>query len=223
VPETPANDPVPPRIDIVVPVYNEERILSRSVPALLAFLRENVDPPYRVLIIDNASIDNTEEVARRLAAEHDVVEYRRLPVKGRGGALRAAWLDSPAEFLTYMDVDLSTNLNAFPEMIRLLEDGCDVVIGSRLRRDADTTRSLKREILSRGYNLAGSRESAGPRPDGSFRTWRTESGSSTPSSSFSRRSRAIAWARCRWTGSKISTHVSSSCSRSTTTSPRSSG
>lgn len=52
-----------------------------------------------------------------------------------------------------MDVDLSTNLVALPRMLDLLQGGCDVVIGSRLSPDAETTRSLKREVLSRGYNL----------------------------------------------------------------------
>ena len=77
----------------------------------------------------------------------------RIPRKGRGGALKQVWLESPAEFVTYMDVDLSTNLNAFPHMLASLRNGSDVVIGSRLMTGADTTRSLKREILSRGYNV----------------------------------------------------------------------
>jgi glycosyltransferase involved in cell wall biosynthesis len=106
-----------------------------------------------VLITDNASIDRTEEVGRELSARFPEVEYRRLPQKGRGGALKTVWLESPAQYVTYMDVDLSTNLAAFPQMIELLANGSALVIGSRLRRGADTTRSAKREILSRGYNM----------------------------------------------------------------------
>lgn len=142
-----------PLVDVIVPVYNEEEILPQSIEALTAFLRENVDYPYRILITDNASIDDTERIGRDLASRYPEVEYCRLPQKGRGGALKQVWLASPAEFVTYMDVDLSTNLRAFPEMMRRLQNGSDVVIGSRLMKGADTTRSLKREILSRGYNL----------------------------------------------------------------------
>jgi glycosyltransferase involved in cell wall biosynthesis len=140
-------------IDVIIPVYNEEKILPQSIATLTSFLRQNVRRPYRILITDNASIDRTEEVGRRLADEYEEVEYLRLPRKGRGGALKTVWLESPAEYVTYMDVDLSTNLAAFPKMIELLSNGSPVVIGSRLRPDADTTRSLKREILSRGYNF----------------------------------------------------------------------
>jgi len=142
-----------PLVDVIIPVYNEEETLPRSIEALTGFLRENADYPYRVLITDNASIDNTERIGRELASRYGEVEYCRIPRKGRGGALKQVWLESPAEFVTYMDVDLSTNLRAFPEMLQRLQNGSDVVIGSRLMKGADTTRSLKREILSRGYNL----------------------------------------------------------------------
>ncbi|MEZ5066320.1 MAG: glycosyltransferase family 2 protein [bacterium] len=150
---SPVDSRVTPRVDVMIPVYNEERALPVSVSTLSAFLREHVHVPYRILITDNASIDRTEEVGRRLCDEYPHVDYVRLPQKGRGGALKQVWLESPAEFVTYMDVDLSTNLSAFPKMLALLEDGADVVIGSRLRHDADTTRSFKREVLSRGYNV----------------------------------------------------------------------
>jgi len=140
-------------VDVIIPVYNEEKILPRSIGSLVAFLREHVDVPWRVLITDNASVDRTPEVARQLTEEYPEVEYIRIPRKGRGGALKQVWLDSPAEFLTYMDVDLSTHLRAFPKMLELLHNGDDVVIGSRLRPDANTTRSFKREVLSRGYNF----------------------------------------------------------------------
>jgi glycosyltransferase involved in cell wall biosynthesis len=140
-------------IDVIIPVYNEEKILPSSISTLVAFLREHVRLPWRVLITDNASIDRTEEVGRRLAREFPEVEYRRLGQKGRGGALKTVWLESPAEYVTYMDVDLSTNLAAFPRMVELLAGGSPLVIGSRLRRGADTKRSAKREILSRGYNV----------------------------------------------------------------------
>jgi glycosyltransferase involved in cell wall biosynthesis len=140
-------------VDVIIPVYNEEKILPQSMKTLVTFLRENVSRPFRVLITDNASIDRTEEVSRQLAEQYPEVDYVRIPRKGRGGALKQVWLESPAEYVTYMDVDLSTHLRAFNEMMELLENGSDVVIGSRLRPEANTTRSFKRELLSRGYNF----------------------------------------------------------------------
>ena len=66
-------------IDVIIPVYNEEKILPQSIGTLVGFLREHIREPYRVLITDNASIDRTEEVARRLAEQYEEVEYLRLP------------------------------------------------------------------------------------------------------------------------------------------------
>ena len=149
-PERPGDNP---EVDVIVPVYNEEKILPASIGSLVEFLRAHTDGRFRVVIADNASIDRTQEVGTALAERFECVTYRRLPRKGRGWALHTTWLESPADFVTYMDVDLSTHLNAFPKMLELLRSGSDIVIGSRLRAGADTKRSLKREILSRGYNL----------------------------------------------------------------------
>jgi hypothetical protein len=77
-----------------------------------------------------------------------------LEQKGRGRALRQVWLESDADVLSYMDVDLSTGLAAFPPLIEaLLNGGYDIAVGSRLLKPEWTQRGLKREVVSRGYNL----------------------------------------------------------------------
>jgi len=82
------------------------------------------------------------------------VDYLRLEQKGRGRALKQAWTQSQADVMSYMDVDLSTDLSAFIPLIEPLVNGrYEVAIGSRLARGAQTTRGLKREVISRIYNL----------------------------------------------------------------------
>ena len=82
------------------------------------------------------------------------VEVLYLDRKGRGHALRVAWMRSDAEVLAYMDVDLSTDLSALGELVLpLLEGRGDLAIGSRLAPGAQVTRGLKREVISRSYNL----------------------------------------------------------------------
>ena len=72
---------------------------------------------------------------------------------GRGRALKAVWLASEAEVLSYMDVDLSTDLAHLPELIGGVAEGrADLALGSRLLPASRTTRGWKRELLSRGYN-----------------------------------------------------------------------
>ena len=141
-----------PRVDVVIPCYNEVKVLEQSTLATLALFDQNPQYDWRLVIADNGSTDGTSELARRLAVEHPRVHALVLEVKGRGLALREAWLQSNADIVSYMDVDLSTDLAHLPELIALVaERGCDVAIGSRLARGAKVKRQLKREITSRGY------------------------------------------------------------------------
>ena len=140
-------------VDIVIPVYNEEKDLPRSVLTLTDFLRDNLGNPWRIIIADNASTDGTRQVSEILCQKYPGAHYFYLPEKGRGRALRAAWLESTADIVSYMDVDLSTDLAHFPQLLEALESGYHIAIGSRLSRDSQVTRSFKRESVSRSYNL----------------------------------------------------------------------
>jgi glycosyltransferase involved in cell wall biosynthesis len=141
-------------VDIVLPVYNEAHVLERSVRALHAFLTDHLGHEWRILIADNGSTDGTADVAKRLEGALPDVALMRIPEAGRGRALTRAWLASKADVLAYMDIDLSTDLEAFPRLVSLVADqGYDLAAGSRLDRASETERSLKREVLSRGFVL----------------------------------------------------------------------
>jgi putative flippase GtrA len=141
-------------VDVVVPVRNEERALAASIRRLAAYLRAGFPFRTRITIADNGSSDGTWAVAKELAAELAEVRAVHLEQPGRGRALRSCWLDSDAEVLAYMDVDLSSGLEALlPLVAPLLSGHSDVAIGTRLARGARVSRSSRREIISRCYNL----------------------------------------------------------------------
>lgn len=141
-------------VDVVIPVHNEEEALEHSIATLSAFLEANCPYRWRIVIADNASTDRTPEIGRRLAQQNERVDYIRLEQKGRGRALRYAWSHSAADVLSYMDVDLSTDLSCFIPLIEPLANGrYGVAIGSRLAPGARVKRGLKREVISRIYNL----------------------------------------------------------------------
>jgi glycosyltransferase involved in cell wall biosynthesis len=143
-----------PVVDVVIPVFNEQRDLEPSVRRLHAYLSETFPYPFRISIVDNASTDATLEVAYRLARVLPGVVALHLPVKGRGHALRVAWSRSTAPVLAYMDVDLSTDLAGFlPLVAPLISGHSEVAIGTRLGAGARVQRGLKREFISRCYNL----------------------------------------------------------------------
>src|SRR5579859_1827920 len=142
------------QVDIVIPVRNEERDLAPSVRRLIGYLRQGFPFTARVTIADNGSTDGTWAIADRLAREYDEVRAVHLEQPGRGRALRAIWSQSEAEVLAYMDVDLSTDLNALlPLVAPLLSGHSDMAIGTRLARGSRVVRGPKREVISRCYNM----------------------------------------------------------------------
>jgi glycosyltransferase involved in cell wall biosynthesis len=141
-------------LDIVLPVLNEERVLERSVRAVHTFASDNLVHEWRILIADNGSTDGTLAIAERLSRDLSNVATMHVAEAGRGRALTQAWLSSDADVFAYMDIDLSTDLEALPKLVSAVADqGYDVAAGNRLGPGSDTSRSLKREVLSRGYVL----------------------------------------------------------------------
>ena len=153
----PAAGPARPDVDVVIPVHDEAAGLAASIRRLHRYLTSGVPLTWRITIADNASTDGTLDVARELAAELDDsdvgVRVLHLDRKGRGRALRAAWSGSDAAVVAYMDVDLSTDLDALLPLVAPLVTGhSDVAIGTRLAGGAQVVRGPRREVISRIYN-----------------------------------------------------------------------
>lgn len=141
-------------VELVIPVYNEEADLARSVTRLDEYLRSELPYSYCITIADNASTDRTWTIAQQLQRQLPTVRTLRLEQKGRGRALKAAWSASRAVVVGYMDVDLSTDLRAvLPLLAPLLSNHSDLAIGTRLSRGSRVIRGPRREFISRSYNL----------------------------------------------------------------------
>jgi len=138
---------------IVIPVYNEEKVLQKSINTLRTFLDGYRDFKWQIIIADNNSNDRTGIIGREIASKTPDVNYLYIPQKGRGIALRTAWSQTDCDFVSYMDVDLSTGLDALIRALKELQKGADVVVGNRLDKDSDVKRSFKREFISRSYNI----------------------------------------------------------------------
>ncbi|MGH3831008.1 MAG: glycosyltransferase [Pseudonocardiaceae bacterium] len=140
-------------VDVVVPVYNEERALPGCLRVLRSYLEDQFPFEWTITVVDNASTDSVLRVAHEFASTDDRVRVLHLDRKGRGHALRTAWAYSDADVVVYMDVDLSTSLDALlPLVVPLVNGHSDIAIGSRLAPGARTVRSARREVISRCYN-----------------------------------------------------------------------
>lgn len=150
----PARHPLDARVQIVVPVRNEERDLAPNIRRLRSFLDTSFPFDTDVCIAVNGSSDGTYLLAQRLAASLDGVSAVQLAEPGRGRALKAVWSASTADVLAYMDVDLSTDLNALLPLVAPLVAGhSDLAIGTRLTRGSRVVRGPRRELISRSYNV----------------------------------------------------------------------
>ncbi len=143
-----------PKILIALPVYNEEQELEKNVLKIKDFIEPLGETNFQIIIVDNASTDKTREIGKNLGQKYPRISFLRLEEKGRGLALKKAWASYKADYYCYMDIDLSTNLGHLPAIIKAIENGFDIALGSRLLPKSRVSgRTLKREILSRGYNL----------------------------------------------------------------------
>lgn len=107
---------------VIVPTLNE----SRCLPGLLDELKQNGDN--HIVIIDGNSVDGTAEIARKLGAT--VIPQRG---RGKGDALRQAFTHSvvDGEIVVMMDADGSMDPKEIPLLIKAIEEGADLVKGSR--------------------------------------------------------------------------------------------
>lgn len=143
-----------PFVRIVLPVYNEEGVLEKSVRTLHSFLTTpgNFPYPFVLTIVDNGSSDSTPVIGARLAQEFASVTYISIPEKGKAAAIRRGWREA-GDIFAFMDIDLASDLTFFPTLIDEIVSGSDLAIGSRLgTRSHIENRRFIRGVMSRFYN-----------------------------------------------------------------------
>lgn len=124
-------------ISVVVPMYNEEQRLSASLDTILAFMDAR-HPGYEVVLVDDGSTDDTVAVARRRAAGRPQVRIESYPGnRGKGFAVRTGIERARGDLVLFTDADLSTPIGELDKMLRAVEQGADVAIGTRAHPDSD--------------------------------------------------------------------------------------
>lgn len=144
------------KIEITIPVLNEEASINEKINELNTYIEENLQDlgEIKIIIADNGSSDETRVKAELLADKLLRVEYMRLEEKGVGLALKSSWTKSNADIVGYMDLDLATDLKYIrPALAKLLSIDADIVTGSRLKNGAKVIgRSRLRNFTSVSFN-----------------------------------------------------------------------
>jgi glycosyltransferase involved in cell wall biosynthesis len=144
------------KIQVTFPVLNEEAQLENSILKTLDFCQLNQIENFELCIADNGSTDRTESIGRSLQSNLEQVKYLKLNQRGVGLALKSSWSQSQADYVGYMDLDLSTDLKHFKQVYDLVQQGTPykLIVGSRLTKGAKVEkRTLLREIISRCFNF----------------------------------------------------------------------
>ncbi|MFO7661833.1 MAG: glycosyltransferase family 2 protein [Chloroflexota bacterium] len=123
------NSPTP-LISLVIPAYNEEERLPKTLPAAIDFL-ESQAYPYEIIIVDNNSCDRTGDIAREIAAQRANIKVLTEPSQGKGAAVRTGMLAASGDYLFMADADFSMPVQEVNKFLPPLLSGYDVAIGSR--------------------------------------------------------------------------------------------
>lgn len=141
-------------ISLVIPAYNEEKRLPKTLECVFFFLTEEKIEA-EVIVVNDGSKDNTEQVVKDLFFLYPnlrLVSY--LKNKGKGGAVKEGVMAAKGDSIVFLDADNSTSIEELKPMIKNLSDH-DVVIGSRKISGAQILKKqpLMRRILGNGFNL----------------------------------------------------------------------
>lgn len=142
-------------LSIVLPAFNEEKIISRSIDRIINFCQKNLaDWQWVVIIADNGSSDKTRDIVKNKKKLYPQLKYFYIDRPCKGLAIKMAWQNYPADINIFMDADLSTELEFIPLLINpILREKYDIVIGSRYMKQSKLQRSFLRSVISRIYNL----------------------------------------------------------------------
>ncbi|MFQ5681779.1 MAG: dolichyl-phosphate beta-glucosyltransferase [Candidatus Binatia bacterium] len=143
----------PVYLSLIIPAFNEETRIGRSLDCLLSFFRSQ---PYsfEVVIVDDGSRDGTESLLReRFASDPEVRIHRQPRNLGKGKAVQQGMLLGSGEYLFFSDADLSVPIEMLPRFLGHLENHCNVAIGTRQKSGAmiEIHQPLYREILGKFY------------------------------------------------------------------------
>jgi hypothetical protein len=144
------------KIELTLPVYNEEKVIVKNVQRIIEYLDANFRNNWHITIAENGSDDKTFDIANIISENNKRVSVIKTE-KGRGNAIKKSWQESNADYLIYMDIDLSTQPEEISKLINALKKNSDIAIGSRFLKESKSKRTISRKIISKIYNFLANR------------------------------------------------------------------
>ncbi len=145
-----------PFLSVVVPAYNEETRLPRTLDRLEEYYNDQ-GYDYEVIVVSDGSKDGTKDVVDRMTAQNPkfrLIEYQ--PNRGKGYAVRTGILAAQADLILFCDADLATPQEETEKLLKHMEAQADIAIGSRPLKESnlEVRQPIYRELLGRAFNGA---------------------------------------------------------------------
>jgi len=150
--------PVPPKLSIVIPAFNEAARLGGSLTTILSYLNERREST-ELIVVDDGSTDATAKIAEEALADPGRVSARLIRYeenRGKGYAVRLGLLEAAANIALFSDADLSSPITEAPKLIDPIQRGeYDLTFGSRAldRKLIGVHQPWRREQGGRVFNL----------------------------------------------------------------------
>ena len=143
------------RVDIMLPVYHGNiGEIPQSIRTLVDYCEKSLgEYEWRiVLAVNGKNAEDVLSLAENLGREDERIAYDYTEQPGKGSGIIHSWGKSKADVICYMDIDLSTDITSFTKLVRGIEEGHDIVIGSRYHPESTVERSFKRRVVSFAYH-----------------------------------------------------------------------
>ncbi|MEW6324760.1 MAG: dolichyl-phosphate beta-glucosyltransferase [Nitrospirota bacterium] len=125
----PHHDRADPYVSLIIPVYNAEAYIQRSIDTAIQFFQRQ-DYPAEIIIVDDGSRDRTRAIVEPYGGHARILTGERN--RGKGYAVRRGMQAATGRFLFFTDADLPCSLEPLPKFLRCLDrEGRDVAIGWR--------------------------------------------------------------------------------------------
>ena len=144
-------------ISIIIPSFNEEDRLPKTLEKIAEYTKS--DPGnFEVIVVDDASTDNTSEAAKSFENKirnFKVLRLEKSPFAGKGYAVNKGVLESTGDLILFTDADGSTPIEELEKLLKKINAGFDIAIGSRAlqRSTVQKRQSVLREYMGRTFNI----------------------------------------------------------------------